>query len=48
MPRPIEEYKARLDKSTASRGGDGVPNVVAIAADSNGMFSRIRSYQYDV
>lgn len=37
MGRPIEQYAARLHKATSSRGTDGVPNVVAIAADSNGM-----------
>jgi hypothetical protein len=39
MPRPIEEYKARLDQVTSSRGENGVPNVAAIAADSNGKLS---------
>src|ERR1700748_880573 len=36
MGRPITEFKARLDKATASRKEDGVPNVAVIAADGNG------------
>jgi hypothetical protein len=43
MGRPIDEFKAHLDKATSSSGEDGLPSIAVIAADANGKLAAVHT-----